>query len=499
MLAQPEPSSLIIEPASRLDLPTSTLPISFDFSPDGGTLYCLVMRQSVDLSALALQHRSAIAGSLFALVLVAYLALAFRLRRRPQLPAVPHCRRCNYDLSTPAPHCPECGVDLARRKPVRGRTLRRRLALPTVALAAVGLMLGSLVIIPRASLARFTPELWSTLVDEYADREQIPWLEAHKVSVGRIIAVDSATGRLQRTIRTFREVSPAGIRVSPDGSHIVAGDKDHRMHWIRIASGHSDAMTQSGLLKADQPGSSVIAFDGPASDPVVYFASVHESSATSEVTRWHPRSGSSRSVILEPTIPFTRTDGTRGARPRSYAAVRAPSDLKIVSAPDSIFGRHRREDLALYSPAPRGMAMERSSLPHQPIQLGSRGPVGHRLLMLSTPTLFSALDLSQDPPVENIIKLDRGHLAHSAVLSQDDQTLFIVSIEGELFVQARDLVADRCIARLSLPAPSRPLYLLPSPCGRWLAVMGFDDSRLRPAGATLYSLFVHNIEPLKRG
>lgn len=116
-------------------------------SGDGMSIYALVEARVVDVGWLLNAQRwfmVNIAGGMAVVVLVVWI---WRAAKRRGLPDRRYCRKCHYDLTAPAgaggargaavERCPECGSELARRPPVAGRRMWRRIAAPATLLLLV--------------------------------------------------------------------------------------------------------------------------------------------------------------------------------------------------------------------------------------------------------------------------------------------------------------------------------------------------------------------------
>src|SRR5262245_2460498 len=145
----------VLEPIH--DIPLTRMPFleAVRFAPDG-RLYVHEMEATLNLWRLAVHYWPELLGGVSALMLVVLAVPILRVLRRPRIVGALHCRRCNYDLTdTPAGKlCPECGVDPAKRRPVVGRSTRRRLAWP------VGMALVVLLLYSGLHLARAPRESW---------------------------------------------------------------------------------------------------------------------------------------------------------------------------------------------------------------------------------------------------------------------------------------------------------------------------------------------------
>jgi hypothetical protein len=204
------------------------------FSPDGARLYASYPMPVIDVWSLAVSLWPELLGGVLALLTIVTLVLLLRRRSRRQSAGAPHCRRCNYDLSAhaaaerglafpPGTKCPECGSDLARRPPRRGRSFRRRAAIPLALWTGAAAAYAALFIagVPRVNAASAWLDWSSAALARLAARWSSPWLSRRVTQGEQIAQYDTATGSFTRTLLTHRDRTFSDLAVSPDGAALL--------------------------------------------------------------------------------------------------------------------------------------------------------------------------------------------------------------------------------------------------------------------------------------
>jgi hypothetical protein len=488
-----------LQPTHQVSFPNSEFIFSTDFSPDGNTVYCLIDGQSVDLWAAGLHRWPEMLGGVLALIIVSYLIVLARVRKRPQVLGTPYCRRCNYDVSSqPADaKCPECGVSLTVARPRLGRSFARRLRWPTAIAAALlcgyGLMLAACPRSPGVA----GPDIWSLTIDSLVESYQPAWLLPHRVKVSRIVAVDTNTGTYLRCVKTFRNFSHAGLKVSPDGKFLVAADQNHNLLWLRSSSGRVERTTNAGEFRSGFQNEFLVGFDGPPSDPWVYFATSDQSAVKSRLNRWNPRTGQVVIVLDEPAFTMTYANGSAGALARRYRLLRRTDGLATLSAPDFLQAhREGKYAITLRAPESAGSAVE-AVIPVEapfvgtsPLMVSSESS---RAFLTSGTTGLVRIDLDNHTTLSPVRPSVGEHVQHQASISDDGRRLFVAVFRNAVLVYS---VPDQSwVARLQIPAPFIAPDSTASPCGRWLAATPFKTTA-SPRGPYKHELFLYDLTPL---
>lgn len=201
---------------------------SIALSPDGSVAWFTSACPTIDVArALDLASR----GLLYAQLALAAIVLAFglaRILRRPRTPGHPHCRRCNYDLSGQAltSPCAECGVDPGSRRPIIGRTAKRRLR-PWIIATAVLLIPAVLPGGPAGLLSKACSyrAVYHLAAPESLATRYPSLIRSNVLGNGmRLFRADLASGSC-RPILTKRR-SFETIVVCPDGQSLIMSDPE---------------------------------------------------------------------------------------------------------------------------------------------------------------------------------------------------------------------------------------------------------------------------------
>lgn len=220
------------------------------FAPDGRTIYLVVEEEVVWVGELLIEHRRAILGIGFLAVATPVGWAMLRIIRLPRRAGAFHCRGCNYDVSAhldpdslddrhPRPksqaRCPECGADLAKARPVRGRTMRARLAVPLIILIITAGAAG------YGSTPHAVRVLGATRFGSWTSRWLGAWNQRHRIdpllyfsrAASRIARADIESGRDETLLRTYPN---ARISVAPTGEKLLLTWSGGRRAQIRDVS-----------------------------------------------------------------------------------------------------------------------------------------------------------------------------------------------------------------------------------------------------------------------
>jgi hypothetical protein len=266
---QATPDPLQLEPVARIALEPATggVPIPIlHFDNARGLVYVQQPLFASEAQGWTAKHAPDLA-LLILLVTVTGLAIVlWRTLPRPRRSGVLYCRRCNYELGeagSAAESCPECGRRGAGLA-VRGRSRRRRLAVPVAAglvlLAACAIVLNrSLVWRPGNPADRPWPTvhaLWIS-TDWPLNRAEGSPRSAHRITAHRI-----SDGALVGHIATLPIHGAHEALLTPAGDSLIAivgdGMESHlHIHPLRPA-GASGSARRYALLDDDERGSSSI-------------------------------------------------------------------------------------------------------------------------------------------------------------------------------------------------------------------------------------------------
>jgi hypothetical protein len=194
-----------------------------EFSNDAKTLYLRTDWPIVNVWTILVYLWPELLGGLSAILVLVSLIPLWRLRRRPRIVGAPHCRNCNYCVrGVESGICPECGRPI--RRPIIGRPLRRRIAVPVTLLAVVVLGYGGLwaLRLPRWGSASHWLHWWSISAAEVAKRLDYPYID-FVMSRTRILEVDVQMGQLRRELLTGGGASRMGgfLQPVPGGQTLI--------------------------------------------------------------------------------------------------------------------------------------------------------------------------------------------------------------------------------------------------------------------------------------
>lgn len=499
----------------QIGFPGSEYINAVQFSLDGQTAYCLVDGQSVDLWAAGVNRWPEVLGGALGVVLLIYLLVVARVRRHPQARGQPHCRRCNYNVVSQAPDsvapkqtrvvppvgtlCPECGTDLSKRHPRRGRSLGRRLAAPTALLLilVIGYVWLHIAGYSRGGKLAKSVGIWSTLVDDYTEKHQPPWLLAHRIRVFRIMTVDTESGRITGQLRTQRGVPSGGMKLSPDGRFLALAE-GNQLQWISVRSGRVVASTSGGSFRATVGDEFIAGFGGSSDDPWVYYGATDQAAALSRLLKWRPRTGEQKVVIEEPA--FVAKAGGRGnsALTRRYAILHRADGIATVSAPDFMQSYDESSYvITVRAPAEQGAVVERTIPvvePHVEMSPILASPDGETLYLCSMRSGVIGVSLRtgeyKKVAAPSMFESSNGEFT----LAANGQRVYIPVHAQSILV--KDLVTQRWLGRLSFPTPFIAPHVFESPDGRWLAATPFKSTGTA-RGPYTHELFLFDLTKLK--
>ncbi|MBX3407943.1 MAG: hypothetical protein KF869_14385 [Phycisphaeraceae bacterium] len=506
-----------LEPTHRIKFDGSDRISHISFSPDGHTAYCLVPGQRVDLWALGREWWPELLGGVLTLLVLAYLLVLLRVLRRPQRRGAPHCRNCNYDVTVQAPHsvlprrerqqpargtlCPECGTDLSLRRPRRGRSLARRMLVPSVLLGvcAAGYIALHAARVPRTGPLGNAPEVWSSWVDDLDARHKLAAIRKHQTAVARIIRVDTRTGEILGALRTMRGYPMGDMRVSPDGRFIAVVGDPTTLLWIRTSDGRTVARTSGGEFRGGGVHPEfVVGFSGPAHSPWVYFAAVDLAAGTSRLVRWRPGDGIQQVVIEEPAYEMAYANGVTAHHVRRYALLHWPEGIATVSAP-SFTEAHQtsRYELTVRGDVEHGSQVVRVIPVRDSFVLMSPlvpSPEGQSLFLSASSRGIIGIDLRTGETLGTVRPALAQPPNQELAMSADGQRLFVPVFPNSVLV--RDISQRRWVAELKFPPEFIAPTPEPSPDGRWLAVVAFHSNRAGAGARYLHELFLYDLSAI---
>ena len=206
MQSQPD----LIQPAAEIAF-TNQTSVQAAFGRDSNTLIVQSSENAINLFGLAVYFWPEIFGGLTFLLVAWTLLRWWRVARTPRLVGQPHCRRCNYCLTgLTQDRCPECGNPPSKRRPIIGRSLKRRagplLAVASVAALAYGALWAFQV--PRIGFVNRLISICSPEWYEAARQRNATFLDRLILQLGgtttRLEEYDAGSGKKRRLICRLR-------------------------------------------------------------------------------------------------------------------------------------------------------------------------------------------------------------------------------------------------------------------------------------------------------
>lgn len=481
------PGAMQIASKPAIEFEGSTNIWGVTFSPDGQTLYAAIEGQGVDLWTAAVSVWKEILGLVVLLVVCGTVWLVGRVRGRAQTPGTPHCRRCNYNVTTQAPaavlrgrarvraapgtHCPECGVDLHKRSPRRGRITLRRLAVPVLAAVAIVVMYTVMMAagLPRSGRASAWFNIYSETVDAWTERYQLEGLIKHRGPVIKIVRLRTEDGTLLGMLTRRRGRGAHGIEISPCGSRLFVVGSNRDVACISTRWGIATTALRNiefGLVLRESP---IVCVDSQGD---LLLARLRPETQRSELIRWRVSAGTVESVIDEPAYLHRLPTGDEVAVLRQYNVSATDGKVLYTSEPEMIQAYRESRTLDVYDQYGRLIrSLQLSEETHPILRSAVTSNGGKAFFVGSVNGGVIEFDLLTARKLGNL-RPTSGQPSHqSVVLSHDDRLLFAADHLGVLVwdIQRRrwvgDLIRDHQYSTNSVLG----FGLTPSPNGRWLA------------------------------
>lgn len=199
-----------IQPAVEISL-SGGGSVQAAFGRDSDTLIVQTSESAINLFSLAIYFWPEFLGVLTFLLIAWALLHWWRVARAPRQVGQPHCRCCGYCLTGIAEdRCPECGIPPSKRRPIIGRSLKRRVG-PLVSIACIiALLYGALWTLqaPRVGYVNSLLSIWSPKWYEAARKRNATSLDRIILKCGgpviRLAEYDVTTGKERRVIRHLR-------------------------------------------------------------------------------------------------------------------------------------------------------------------------------------------------------------------------------------------------------------------------------------------------------
>lgn len=472
--------------AHHLTFPESRAVVSAAFSPDSRSLYVHLNDDALSPWAVVVYYWPEVLAAILALLTLGLFLAFLRVRRRPQVPGVPYCRRCNYDLSAHAApdnrgrfrsvqgqRCPECGTDLARRPARRGHRPLRRLA---PIMAAWVIAAGGYGALWPCGVSRhnavggwfyWPSERLAAWVKQF---NLIPLTTLFK-PVDRIIEVDPATGQTRRTVVRRRVATLFSMATSPDGQSLfLSGPGSRTVDRIDVRTG-----ARTGRLRL--PGTPFVFLGRPAvigfspDGGTAYVQWTDEGTAVSGVSGWDLATGKGTPLV---TTPAPR-DPRRGLWGRSFVYRPTNAGPSFISYPHAMDGFSAGDDvLRLHDVASNADHEIRPMMMWHPHGAPLVSPDGSTIVMASTwHQSLTAIDVESRT---TRVRLSRVPFSSMPFMVNDSLAQspdgWRLALDGRGGVLVLDTTTRQWLARFTRPpgafGEARPIF---APDGRRLAAV----------------------------
>ncbi|MCH7701102.1 MAG: hypothetical protein IID37_05400 [Planctomycetes bacterium] len=224
------------------------------FSADGKTIYILTIGKSINVWAILVYWWPEAMGAMAGLSVAAFTIIVRRVVRQKQDKGRPYCRQCGYCLqSLVEDRCPECGVNVSVKKPVIGRSTRRRILPWGVACAMIvgGYAALHVAQVSRRGTASAWLNWWSFDLLSWATDNNKPWLISRASFVNRVLEVDVGTGETIRTIFAGGGYAQLPLVRSPDGLRLFLTGYPSELRMLDVPSGRvSRTLLVEGSLES---------------------------------------------------------------------------------------------------------------------------------------------------------------------------------------------------------------------------------------------------------
>lgn len=201
--------------------------VSAVFSPDGSVVHVQMSGEVIDLASILMAYAPIVGGTMMLVAALVVIWRVLRVRSSPERAGAWLCRRCRYEVTPLVDErgvpregamCSECGRSLSARRVRKGRSARRRLAIPLAALALVGLV-SLLGVLAKTGVIDVSQKglIWpSAELAQWARDENKAWLIRRIVSTDRFVDLDFQSGKIRRE-RSFPSYTNMPPLLSEDG------------------------------------------------------------------------------------------------------------------------------------------------------------------------------------------------------------------------------------------------------------------------------------------
>jgi len=335
-VAQPSASTPVAGSPSNAGAPLLTYPLQdrpapFALAPDGQTLYVQQSGNTLNVWRVIFFYWPEWLGGVMALLALVTLLSMFRIKRRQRLIGEPYCRRCNYCLKgCPSDRCPECGAPT--RRPVIGRSVRRRLVAALVPLVVALTAYGSMLATLRRPLFSWKRLPWQ--IGFYSSRPTFggpTWLLFYE-SIDRIVAVDVHTGA-ERVVMTRWIGRPGLADVTPDGRYLIIVEND-KLQLIDVTTGRPRWARERELI-AYRSGAHLAGIDDDGRR--AYVVSLDEAAHRTKLVAWDLQTGTAE-TLLDAPVDQTQlgAGGPTNEHSRRLFQIPGPGAARFVELPNEL-------------------------------------------------------------------------------------------------------------------------------------------------------------------
>lgn len=475
---------ITLEQTYRLSIPESDEAYGVVFHPDSKRVFVVYAAPMIDLWSAAIHYWPEELGLIAGGAAIGLGLWVARVLRRPRGRAVPHCRKCNYNLSGQPDlgllngpetrhevRCPECGTNLRRKRPILGVAMWKRLAVPVSVLVLLVGGYGTMwaLRLPRSGRANAWFNWTSTGL--YNTLRQLAWAQPGSpfVSVGDLVKeFDLTNGSVTRTLYSAADRTFWTPTIAPDGGSLFL------QGWGYASIARIDTRTGARVdlvtpLVNGQFESNAPAVLGFSPDGATAYVACHdEENALNQVAAWDLRAGTTTLVFT--TAAFRRPD-TRGSWSRLFAMFRRQGRVGFLSVPNFMEAYPTKTFvLKVHTPG----EPERLINPGEPIDASCSSVVTPNGDMAFLTGGYGAvvigIDLDKGETAGTLAMDSRERAGFKICLSPDGRFLVVPTSSGCLLV--REIAKRRWVARLRYPPDLYGAEPSVSQDGRWVAAIG---------------------------
>jgi hypothetical protein len=331
----------LIEPAAEIAFPQSGF-IQAAFGRDSSTLIVQTDENAINLFGLGVHFWPEILGGLTFLLVLWALLRWWRASRTPRLAGQPHCRRCGYCLTgLTEDRCPECGTPPSKRRPIIGRSLKRRVG-PLLTLACIAALgYGALWAfqVPRGGYINRLISIWSPEWYEAARQRNATFLDRiilqHGGSTIRLAEYDAASGKERRLIRHLRGATLSDCLAISSAGNVAwtTSDSQTKLSVLSVADG--SILREFALPSRFQGVATWHQIAGIQPDGTTAIAVIHDKALDKSVIVAADRTTGDVTVLFEVDAAVSAGSGANRPVPGKFSLVPGNGPLRLVEARDA--------------------------------------------------------------------------------------------------------------------------------------------------------------------